>query len=165
MKRNGGQWLLGKAFPTFAPIGPAITTLGAGFSDAHKTGIRCFLNGDSVQDSNTDQLVFKTEAVVSWVSQCMKLYPGDIIFTGTPPGVGCFRKPKPLWLKEGDSVVCEIVATTIPGWQLTTKDDGQTIRVRSRREPRPETAMEKWSDDVHIDAVTFKKFAESQGLK
>eukprot|EP00658_Telonema_sp_P-2_P048671 TRINITY_DN3700_c0_g1_i4.p1 TRINITY_DN3700_c0_g1~~TRINITY_DN3700_c0_g1_i4.p1 ORF type:complete len:103 (+),score=31.59 TRINITY_DN3700_c0_g1_i4:131-439(+) len=60
-----------------------------------------------VQDSSTNQLIFKTEYLIHWVSKFMTLSVGDIILTGTPPGVGCFRKP-PLWLKPGDVVKCEI---------------------------------------------------------
>lgn len=106
LKRNGGQWLLGKTMNTFCPIGPAIVTPDE-LGDAHKLGIRCRLNGESVQDSNTDQLVFKTGEVIEWLTQFITLTPGDLILTGTPPGVGCFRKPQ-LWLKAGDVVECEI---------------------------------------------------------
>lgn len=106
LKKNGGQWLVGKAFDGYAPIGPAIVSAEE-LGDPHKLGIRCRLNGEIVQDSNTDQLVFKTETIISWVSKFFTLRPGDIILTGTPPGVGCFRKP-PLWLKDGDVVDCEI---------------------------------------------------------
>lgn len=106
LKRNGGQWLIGKTMDTFAPIGPAIVTPDE-LGDAHKLGIRCRLNGETVQDSNTEQLVFKTEKILAWITQFVTLTPGDIILTGTPPGVGCFRKP-PLWLKAGDVVECEI---------------------------------------------------------
>eukprot|EP00050_Salpingoeca_kvevrii_P008077 m.300514 g.300514 ORF g.300514 m.300514 type:complete len:303 (-) comp14477_c0_seq1:36-944(-) len=106
LERNGGQWLLGKTFDTFAPIGPAIVTKDA-ISDPHKLGIRCRLNGETVQDSNTEQLVFKTGAIIEWLTQFVTLCPGDLIFTGTPPGVGCFRKP-PVWLKDGDVVEVEI---------------------------------------------------------
>lgn len=106
LKRNGGQWLLGKTFDNYSPIGPAIVTCDE-LGDAHKLGIRCFVNGKSVQDSNTNQLVFKTEFLIEWISKYVTLKPGDIILTGTPPGVGCFRKPQ-LFLKDGDSVTCEI---------------------------------------------------------
>ncbi|XP_041089748.1 fumarylacetoacetate hydrolase domain-containing protein 2A isoform X1 [Polyodon spathula] len=106
MKRNGKQWLLGKTFDTFCPLGPAIVTAGA-LSDPHNLGIRCRVNGGVVQDSSTNQMVFKTEALVSWVSQFVTLYPGDVFLTGTPPGVGVFRKP-PVFLKKGDVVECEI---------------------------------------------------------
>lgn len=106
MERNGKQWLLGKTMDTFCPIGPAIVTKD-GLKDPHKLGIRCRLNGDTVQDSNTEQLIFKTEELIEWISALITIKPGDIILTGTPPGVGCFRNP-PLWLKAGDVVECEI---------------------------------------------------------
>lgn len=82
---------------TFAPIGPAIVTTDE-IGDIHNKGIRCRLNGETVQDSNTNQLVFNVNKIVEWCSAMVTLNPGDLIFTGTPPGVGCFRKP-PLWLK------------------------------------------------------------------
>ncbi|XP_053534491.1 fumarylacetoacetate hydrolase domain-containing protein 2-like [Ictalurus punctatus] len=76
---------------------PALVTTEA-LKDVHNLGIRCLVNGDVVQDSNTSQLIFKTEKVVVWVSQFVTLYPGDVFLTGTPPGVGVFRKP-PIFLK------------------------------------------------------------------
>lgn len=106
MHKNGGQWLLGKTFDTFCPLGPAIVTT-ASISDPHKLGLRCRLNGVLVQDSNSDQLIHKTEALVAFLSRFMTLQPGDVVLTGTPPGVGVFRKP-PLYLKRGDVVECEI---------------------------------------------------------
>lgn len=106
LRRNGGQWMVGKSFDTFAPLGPAIVTADE-LGDPHRLGIRCRVNGVTMQDSNTSQLVFKTDQIVAWVSRLMTLVPGDVILTGTPPGVGCFRKP-PVWLKSGDVVECEI---------------------------------------------------------
>lgn len=106
LHKNGGQWLIGKTFDTFCPMGPAIVTT-ASLSDPHKLGIRCRLNGEVVQNSNTEQLVHKTASLVTFMSRFMTLQPGDVVLTGTPPGVGCFRKP-PLWLKKGDVVECEI---------------------------------------------------------
>ncbi|XP_067036936.1 oxaloacetate tautomerase fahd2, mitochondrial-like isoform X2 [Acropora muricata] len=106
LKKNGGQWLIGKTFDSFCPMGPAIVTKDS-LSDPHKLGIRCRVNGDTMQDSNTENLVFKTEALVSFISRFVTLTPGDLVITGTPPGVGCFRKP-PLYLKRGDVVECEI---------------------------------------------------------
>lgn len=106
MKRNGKQWLLGKTFDTFCPLGPAIVTRDA-LSDPHNLGIRCRVNGQIMQESNTSQLVFKTEQLVAWVSQFVTLFPGDVFLTGTPSGVGVFRKP-PKFLKRGDIVECEI---------------------------------------------------------
>lgn len=106
LKRNGGQWLMGKTFDGYAPIGPAIVTTDE-IGDPHNLGIRCYLNDKEVQNSNTSQMVHKTEACVAWISRYITLMPGDLILTGTPPGVGCFRKP-PLFLKDGDVVRCEI---------------------------------------------------------
>jgi len=74
---------------------------------AHSTGIRCRVNGEILQDSNTNQLVFGVDDIVAFVSKFMTLNAGDVIATGTPPGVGCFRNP-PRWLVPGDVVECEI---------------------------------------------------------
>lgn len=108
LERNGGQWLLGKAIDGYAPIGPVIVTRDE-MSDelVHNSGIRCRVNGETLQDSNTDKLVFKVDTLIAFISRFMTLYPGDVIATGTPPGVGCFRNP-PKWLVPGDVVECEI---------------------------------------------------------
>uniref|UniRef100_A0A3P9JEE6 Fumarylacetoacetate hydrolase domain containing 2A n=2 Tax=Oryzias TaxID=8089 RepID=A0A3P9JEE6_ORYLA len=106
MKRNGKQWLLGKTFDSFCPLGPALVTSDA-VKDPHNLGIRCLVNGDVVQSSRTDQMIFKTAELVSWVSKFVTLTPGDVFLTGTPPGVGVFRKP-PVFLKKGDVVECQI---------------------------------------------------------
>ncbi|XP_063788108.1 fumarylacetoacetate hydrolase domain-containing protein 2 [Pseudophryne corroboree] len=106
MEKNGKQWLLGKTFDTFCPLGPALVTKDS-ISDPHGLGIRCYVNGSIVQSSNTNQMVFKTEALIAWVSKFVTLNPGDVFLTGTPPGVGVFRKP-PVYLKAGDWVECEI---------------------------------------------------------
>lgn len=104
--RNGGQWLIGKAMDGFCPLGPAIV-MKEDINDPHNLGLRCRVNGVTKQDSNTNQLVHKTAAMVSFISRFMTLRPGDVILTGTPPGVGVFRKP-PEYLKRGDVVECEI---------------------------------------------------------
>ncbi|NXK43662.1 FAHD2 protein, partial [Piprites chloris] len=106
MRRNGRQWLLGKTFDTFCPLGPAIVTREA-VKDVHNLWIRCSVNGRPMQDSSTRHLVFGVPALVAWVSRFMTLVPGDILLTGTPAGVGVFRKP-PVFLKPGDEVQCEI---------------------------------------------------------
>ncbi|XP_028391146.1 fumarylacetoacetate hydrolase domain-containing protein 2-like [Dendronephthya gigantea] len=106
LRKNNGQWGLGKSFDTFCPLGPCIVHKN-GVSDPHKLGIRCRINGETMQNSNTEKMVFKTAAAVSYISQFMTLKPGDVILTGTPPGVGCFRKP-PVFLKKGDVVEVEI---------------------------------------------------------
>ena len=107
LKRNGGQWLLGKCGDGFAPIGPTIVTRdeGAAFADASALGLRCRINGVTMQDSTTEELIFSPAEIVAYVSKYMTLMPGDLILTGTPSGVGVFRKP-PVYLKDGD--VCEV---------------------------------------------------------
>lgn len=106
MKRNGKQWLLGKTFDSFCPLGPALVTRDA-VNDPHGLGVRCLVNGVLVQNSNTDQMIFRTQTLVAWVSQFVTLSPGDVFLTGTPPGVGVFRNP-PVFLKKGDVVECQI---------------------------------------------------------
>ena len=106
LEKPGGQWLLGKTFDTFAPLGPDIVTPDE-VDDPHNLGIRCILNGETVQDSNTEQLIFKIDQLIAYLSRVVTLQPGDLIFTGTPPGVGMARDPQ-LWLQAGDTVVCEV---------------------------------------------------------
>jgi len=105
LKKNGGQWLLGKTFDTYAPLGPAIVTRDE--VDVKAAKLWCKVNGEQLQTGNTDQLVFTCEECIAWISRFVTLYPGDVIMTGTPPGVGCFRKP-PVWLKGGEEVICGI---------------------------------------------------------
>lgn len=109
LRSNGGQWLLGKCGDGFAPIGPAIVTRdeGAQFADASDLGLRCLVNGKTMQDCTTRELIFKPADIIAYVSKYMTLVPGDLIFTGTPSGVGCFRKP-PIYLQHGDECVVEI---------------------------------------------------------
>jgi 2-keto-4-pentenoate hydratase/2-oxohepta-3-ene-1,7-dioic acid hydratase in catechol pathway len=100
------QWMAGKTFDTFAPTGPAIVSPEE-VPDPHDLGIRLRLNGQTMQDSSTRQLIFGVDELIAYLSQIVKLEPGDLIFTGTPPGVGMARKP-PVWLKPGDVVEVEI---------------------------------------------------------
>lgn len=104
--RPGGQWLLGKTADTFAPTGPYLVTADE-IKDANSLPIKLTLNGEIMQDSNTDKFIFTVEEVIQFVSQFLTLEPGDIIFTGTPPGVGMARKP-PIYLKPGDQAIIEI---------------------------------------------------------
>jgi 2-keto-4-pentenoate hydratase/2-oxohepta-3-ene-1,7-dioic acid hydratase in catechol pathway len=104
LEKDGKQWLAGKTFDTFAPCGPHLVTLDE-VGDPHALGIRLRLNGATMQDSNTKQMIFRAEDLIAYLSQVVTLLPGDLIFTGTPPGVGIARKP-PVWLKGGD--VCEV---------------------------------------------------------
>jgi 2-keto-4-pentenoate hydratase/2-oxohepta-3-ene-1,7-dioic acid hydratase in catechol pathway len=109
MRRGGGQWLTGKTFDTFAPIGPALVTADE-VPDPHALRIRCVVNGETLQDSNTSQMIFSVPQVVAYLSHVFTLEPGDVVFTGTPPGVGFARKP-PRYLKDGD--VAEIILDTL----------------------------------------------------
>jgi 2-keto-4-pentenoate hydratase/2-oxohepta-3-ene-1,7-dioic acid hydratase in catechol pathway len=106
LEKSGGQWLLGKSFETFAPLGPAfVTTDEIGRPDTLDVSLR--LNGRTMQHSNTRQLIFPIHQLVSYISDVCTLKPGDVIFTGTPPGVGVARKP-PVFLKAGDVVEVEV---------------------------------------------------------
>jgi 2-keto-4-pentenoate hydratase/2-oxohepta-3-ene-1,7-dioic acid hydratase in catechol pathway len=105
-EKDGKQWLCGKSFDTFAPTGPEFVTADEA-PNAHKLGIRLRLNGETMQASNTDQLIFPVPRLIAYVAQVFTLTPGDLIFTGTPAGVGDFRKP-PVYLKVADVVEVEI---------------------------------------------------------
>ena len=100
------QWVLGKSFDTHAPFGPAITTADE-VGDPHRLGIRCLVNGDLRQNSNTKFLLFNVWDQIEELSKVMTLNPGDIIFTGTSGGVGMATAPEG-YLKVGDVVRCEI---------------------------------------------------------
>lgn len=106
LRKPGGQWLLGKSFDTFAPFGPALVTADE-VPDPHGLRIQLRLNGRVMQDSSTAQFIFSCEKLVSYVSGVCTLSPGDLIFTGTPSGVGFARKP-PVFLRPGDVVEVEI---------------------------------------------------------
>ena len=100
------QWTRGKSFDTFCPLGPYLVTANE-IENPHNLAIRCWVNGEILQDSNTDQLIFKIPQIISFLSQTCTLLPGDIISTGTPDGVGVFRDP-PRFLKPGDVVEVEV---------------------------------------------------------
>ena len=104
--RPGGQWLLGKTPDTFAPIGPWLVTADE-VRDPHNLSVQLRLNGEVMQNSNTREFIFSIERLIAHISQLVTLEPGDLLFTGTPPGVGMARKP-PVFLKPGDVVEVEI---------------------------------------------------------
>lgn len=107
-QRKTAQWMLGKSFDTHCPVGPAIVTADE-LTDPHKLGIRCMVNGEIRQNSNTRHLIFNIWDQIAELSTVMTLKPGDLIFTGTPGGIGFgFTPPRPL--KVGDVVRCEIDA-------------------------------------------------------
>jgi 2-keto-4-pentenoate hydratase/2-oxohepta-3-ene-1,7-dioic acid hydratase in catechol pathway len=97
------QWARAKSFDTFAPLGPWIETE----LDPDACTILCRLNGKTMQNSNTKNLIFNCRKLVSYLSRCMTLLPGTVIMTGTPAGVGFARKP-PVFLRSGDTVEVEI---------------------------------------------------------
>ncbi|HKM99819.1 MAG TPA: fumarylacetoacetate hydrolase family protein [Candidatus Binataceae bacterium] len=100
------QWVLGKSFDTHAPFGPWIVTSDE-LGDPHTMGIRCLVNGELRQNSNTRNLIFNVYDQIAHLSRAMTLEPGDVIFTGTPGGVGLAMNPQQ-WLKDGDTVRVEI---------------------------------------------------------
>jgi 2-keto-4-pentenoate hydratase/2-oxohepta-3-ene-1,7-dioic acid hydratase in catechol pathway len=107
-QRATSQWLMGKTFDTFAPIGPWIVTKDE-IGNPHDLEIRMVINGEVLQDSNTKHLIFKIPDLVAFLSSVFTLEPGDIVSTGTPSGVGAARKP-PRWLRAGDDVTVRIPA-------------------------------------------------------
>jgi 2-keto-4-pentenoate hydratase/2-oxohepta-3-ene-1,7-dioic acid hydratase in catechol pathway len=101
-----GQWVRGKSFDTFCPMGPYLVTADE-VADPQQLKIRCWVNGELRQDSNTAEMIFKIRELITFISQTCTLMPGDIISTGTPHGVGVFRDP-PVFLQPGDVVEIEI---------------------------------------------------------
>jgi 2-keto-4-pentenoate hydratase/2-oxohepta-3-ene-1,7-dioic acid hydratase in catechol pathway len=100
------QWTLGKSLSTFAPLGPHIVTRDE-IPDPHALDIRLSIAGETLQQSNTRELIFSIPELIEYLSRFVTLEPGDIISTGTPGGVGLGRKP-PRWLRPGEEVVIEI---------------------------------------------------------
>ncbi|XP_057664528.1 fumarylacetoacetate hydrolase domain-containing protein 2 isoform X1 [Diorhabda carinulata] len=104
-KRNNGQFLLGKSMDTFCPLGPVVVTKNK--VNPNNLSIKSWVNGVLKQNGNTSELIFKIDFLVSYLSQIVTLYPGDVILTGTPAGVGTHRNP-PEYLKKGDVLESEI---------------------------------------------------------
>ena len=100
------QWVRGKTLDTFAPIGPCIVTADE-IPDPQVLGIRCLVNGDARQDDTTAHMLFSVARILAFTTEAITLAPGDLIFTGTPPGVGLARTP-PEYLQPGDTVRVEI---------------------------------------------------------
>jgi 2-keto-4-pentenoate hydratase/2-oxohepta-3-ene-1,7-dioic acid hydratase in catechol pathway len=106
LQSRTSQWMLGKAIDTFLPLGPVLVTPEE-IPDPQALAIRCEVNGVELQSSSTDQMVFGVAELIASISRTMTLEPGDVIATGTPPGVGFARTP-PVWLRDGDEVTIEI---------------------------------------------------------
>lgn len=105
-QRATTQWLMGKTFDTFAPIGPWIVSADE-IADPHNLDIQLEISGERLQNSNTRELIFKIPDLIAYLSSVFTLEPGDIVSTGTPAGVGVARKP-PRFLRHGDDVVVRI---------------------------------------------------------
>ena len=105
-KHRSGQWLKGKSADTFAPIGPYFVTLDE-FKQYQSCNVRLDVNGEPKQSSNTDTMIHSVKKLVSYINEFMSLQPGDLIFTGTPEGVGLGFKP-PQFLQAGDHIVAEV---------------------------------------------------------
>src|SRR5579862_2077562 len=103
---GGGQWCRGKTFATFCPLGPCLVTADE-IPDPNNLAIKTVLNGQTMQDWNTNDMIFDVPTLIEFLSSSTTLLPGTVILTGTPHGVGMAQKP-PRWLKSGDSVSIEI---------------------------------------------------------
>jgi len=103
---EGGQWTRSKSIDTFFPIGPYIATADE-VPDPQDLSVSCVLNGETMQDGNTADMIFPVAELIAFLSTGMTLMPGDVISTGTPAGVGTARDPK-VFLKDGDEVTVEI---------------------------------------------------------
>jgi 2-keto-4-pentenoate hydratase/2-oxohepta-3-ene-1,7-dioic acid hydratase in catechol pathway len=106
LQMRSSQWMYGKAIDGFAPLGPYVVTADD-VPDPQALDLRCWVNGELRQDSNTRDMVFGVAELVSDLSQIMTLEPGDVVYTGTPEGV-ILGMAEQVWLRPGDEVVCEI---------------------------------------------------------
>jgi 2-keto-4-pentenoate hydratase/2-oxohepta-3-ene-1,7-dioic acid hydratase in catechol pathway len=104
--RSGGQWCRGKSFDTFGPLGPCLVTRDE-IANPNALHIRTIVNGETLQDWNTNDMIFDVPSLIEFLSGSTTLLPGTVILTGTPHGVGMARNP-PRWLKPGDSVTIDI---------------------------------------------------------
>ncbi|TNJ47746.1 fumarylacetoacetate hydrolase family protein [Phaeobacter sp. B1627] len=102
-----GQWTKGKSCDTFGPLGPWLVTADE-IADPQDLTLSCDVNGQRMQTGNTDKMIFGVAEIISHLSQLMTLHPGDVIATGTPPGVGMGQKPDPVYLRDGDVMELEI---------------------------------------------------------
>ena len=103
---SDGQWVRGKSLDTFCPLGPWIVTADE-IADPHDLAIACRVNGRTMQESRTDQMIFRLPRLLSYLSRHFTLQPGDVVLTGTPHGVGAFRDPA-VYLQDGDEVIVDI---------------------------------------------------------
>jgi 2-keto-4-pentenoate hydratase/2-oxohepta-3-ene-1,7-dioic acid hydratase in catechol pathway len=105
-EKPGGQWTLGKSFDTFCPMGPWLVTPDE-VGDPQALALSCVVSGQRMQSSTTAQMIFSVAEIIEYLSRVLTLEPGDVVATGTPPGVGFVRKP-PRYLRSGDVVECSV---------------------------------------------------------
>jgi 2-keto-4-pentenoate hydratase/2-oxohepta-3-ene-1,7-dioic acid hydratase in catechol pathway len=105
-QKKDGQWTRAKSYDTFCPVGPRVIA-AAEVGDSSRLAIQTRLNGDVVQSSTTANLIFSIPELISYISRCVTLLPGDLVLTGTPGGVGMYASP-PRWLAVGDVLEVEI---------------------------------------------------------
>ncbi|HRE47852.1 MAG TPA: fumarylacetoacetate hydrolase family protein [Aggregatilineales bacterium] len=106
LQKGDGQWTRAKGMDTFCPMGAWLTTADE-IPDPQALALRTTVNGETRQNSRTNEMIFDVKTLISYISQAFTLQAGDVILTGTPDGVGAYRKP-PIALKDGDTVVCEV---------------------------------------------------------
>ena len=133
--RQKGQWARGKSFDTFCPLGPYLVTRDE-IPDSQKLRIRTVLNGKTVQDSNTYDMIFDVPAIISDLSRSMTLLPGTVILTGTPEGVGFTRQP-PIYLQDGDIVTIEIERIGQLTNPVKREDQGDNVVLDSKEVQKP----------------------------
>ena len=106
LQKYDGQWVRGKLLDTFCPLGPWIVTADE-LPEPHGLPVRCLVSREVMQESRTDQLIFRIPYLIEYISRAFTLLPGDLILTGTPSGVGAYRNP-PRFLRDGDVVTVEV---------------------------------------------------------
>jgi len=122
LEKQNGQWARGKSFDTFCPLGPWIVTREE-IENPNDLGIRCIINGQTVQDSRTSNMIFNVRQIISNLSRSLTLLPGTVILTGTPEGVGFTRQPA-LYLTAGDVVSVEIEKIGTLTNRVVREDEG-----------------------------------------
>jgi acylpyruvate hydrolase len=128
-QRRTVQWLQGKTFDSTGPVGPALVTFDE-IADPHALDITLRLNGEVMQHSNTNQMIFDVPTIISYISQILTLEPGDLIATGTPSGVGAGRDPQ-VWLTPDDVVQVEIAQVGVLENRVEAPEAGEADAPRS----------------------------------
>jgi 2-keto-4-pentenoate hydratase/2-oxohepta-3-ene-1,7-dioic acid hydratase in catechol pathway len=135
IEKQKKQWARGKSFDTFCPLGPYLVTRDE-IPDPQNLRIRTILNGRTVQDSNTSDMIFDMPAIISDLSRSMTLLPGTVILTGTPEGVGFTRQP-PLFLQDGDTVTINIEKIGQLTNSVRREDHGEKVLSERKKMRKP----------------------------